>query len=319
MLKQYCNTQLQLLTHFFDKVDIDQLETMIEQLLACKGVIFFSGVGKSGFVAQKIAATLASTATKALYLSPMDALHGDIGIVDSNDIFVLISKSGDSEELIQLIPTLRNRGVTVIALVCKENCKLAKLSTLSIYLPLEKELCPFDLIPTTSTIIQMVVGDLIVCELMTRKNYSLDQYALNHPAGNIGKKTNLKVSDLMIVEPYLPLCIKENKIVDVLVELSNKKCGCILVVDDEMLLEGIFTDGDLRRLLQSHGSDVLDLSIQEVMTKEPRFIAENVSAFHAMKEMEQDQLKPVTVLPVLDINRKLLGLIKMHDILQSGI
>lgn len=318
MLKELLLKEKSYLDYFFNKIDLAQAEKIVDVLNACNGVMIFSGVGKSGLVAEKIAMTMTSTGTRALFISPTNALHGDIGIVSSQDVFVFLSKSGESEELLQLIPALRNKKVKIIGIVSNAKSRLAKASDLYIDLPLEQELCPFDMVPTTSAVIQLIFGDLLAISLMRLKNFTIDEYVLNHPAGRIGKRISMKVSDLMITGSSLPLCQPQDTLGDTLVELSNKRCGCVLVVDEAQALQGIFTDGDLRRSLQKHGATSLHLKMGDVMTKTARSIAPEKLAFEAMREMEGDQKNAITVLPVLE-EKKVVGIIKLHDIIQSGL
>lgn len=318
MLKELIDSKRQYINHFFELLDIQAAEKFLQILLSCKGMIFFTGIGKSGLVAKKIAVTMTSTGSRALYLSPTDALHGDLGILSEKDIFIILSKSGETEELLNLIPFLRNKGVRLLSVVSNANSRLAKACDFSITLPLEKELCPFDLAPTTSTTIQMIFGDVLAIALMRHQNFTIDQYALNHPAGRIGKRITLKVQDLMLKGSGIPLCRPQDKLVDTLVELSNKRCGCVLIVNEELHLQGIFTDGDLRRALLKEGPQVLELPMEQLMTRSAKYIGPNVLAWDAMQLMEADQKHPITCLPVLE-DQKVLGLIKMHDIVQSGL
>lgn len=319
MLKELFGLHRDTLDHFFDNVDIKASEAILQAFLNCSGTIFFSGIGKSALVAKKIAVTMVSTGTRALFLSATDALHGDLGIVSDKDLFVFLSKSGESDELLNLIPYIRNKGAYLIGIVSAPNSRLAKACHLSISLPLKKELCPFDLAPTTSAAIQLIFGDVLTIALMRNKNFSLSDYALNHPAGRIGKRISLRVKDLMIVGPRLPACCPKAQIMSVLGELSSKGCGCLVVTNDQQELQGIFTDGDLRRSLQNHGVKALEMSIQELMTKTPRTIGPDVLAWEAMQSMEAHQNQAITTMPVIGPDRKVLGLIKMHDILQSGL
>ena len=318
MLKELFQEQKKHLDHFFESIDLDASEKLVQAMLNCSGVIFFSGIGKSGLVGKKIAVTMTSTGTKSLYLSPSNALHGDIGIVSNKDLFIFLSKSGESEELLNLIPFLRNRGVQLGALVSDPRSRLATSCDYPVILPLAKELCPFGLAPTTSSALQLIFGDILAVAIMKHKNFQMDQYRINHPAGRIGRRMILKVKDIMLSGPHLPLCQPKDKLVDVLVELSNKRCGCLLVVDYENLLLGIFTDGDLSRALLKHGPDAFQLSIESLMTITPRSTHPELLAFEAMQLMEANQKKPITVLPVLK-EKQVVGLIKLHDILQSGI
>lgn len=318
-LQELLHKQQSSLNYFFQNVEAAPLEKLVEILFACEGSIFFTGVGKSGLIAKKIAMTMVSTGTKALYLSPTDAMHGDIGIVSSKDIFVFLSRSGESEELLNLLPFLRNRGTYLVSVVSNAVCRLSKGCNLNIFLPLDHELCPFDLVPTTSSLIQMVFGNAMAVALMEKKQFALEQYTLNHPAGQIGKRLVVRVNDLMLTGTQMPLARSKDILVDVLVELSNKRCGCLLIVDDDMHLQGIFTDGDLRRALQASGPQALSKTLDSMMTKTPKWIAPDALAIEAIKLMEADPRHPITVLAVLEGEKKLVGLIKMHDLLQAGI
>jgi arabinose-5-phosphate isomerase len=319
MLKEILDKQSNSASHYFSSLDLEESEKIVELLLQCPGMIFFTGVGKSGLVAKKIAFTMVSTGTRALYLSPMDALHGDLGMVSSQDVFIMLSKSGESDELINLVPAIRNRGATLVGVVCNGRSRLGAACHHTIQLPFERELCPFDMAPTTSTTAQVMFGDLLSIALMQHKKFSLDQYALNHPSGRIGKRITLKVKDLMLTGERIPLCSPEDKLGDVLVELSNKRCGCIVVADETRKLHGIFTDGDLRRSLQKQGGGVLSVKVKELMTVNPRWTGPDVMAWEAMKSMESDYQKRIMMLPVLDYERKVLGLLHMHDVVQSGL
>lgn len=319
MLKELIDKQRHYTDHFFTSLELQPIEQLVQVLLQCKGVLFFTGVGKSGLVAKKIAFTMVSTGTRAFFLSPIDALHGDLGMVSSKDVFIILSKSGESEELINLIPAIRNKGAVLIAVVCNPQSRLAAACNITITLPFKRELCPYDMVPTMSTSIQGLFGDLLTIALMRHKNFSLDEYALNHPSGRIGKRMTLKVKDLMLTAERIPLCKPEDRLGDVLVELSNKRCGCILIADENLKLLGIFTDGDLRRTLQKTGGDVLGLRMQEVMNPCPSSIGPEVTAWEAMNRMEIDYKKRYMMLPVIDSSDNVLGLLHLHDVVQSGI
>jgi arabinose-5-phosphate isomerase len=319
MLKELLDKQRGATNHFFENLDLEQIEQLIKLLMKCSGVIFFTGVGKSGLVAKKIAFTMVSTGTRAFFLSPTDAVHGDLGMVSSNDAFIILSKSGESDELLNLVPAIRNKGATLIGIVCNPQSRLAAACHTTVILPFEEELCPFDMAPTASTTSQLLFGDLLTIALMRHKNFTLDEYALNHPSGRLGKRITLKVKDLMLIGDRVPICGPENLLGEVLVELSNKRCGCILIVDKTQKLLGIFTDGDLRRTLQKMGGQVLDVCISDVMNPKPSFIGPEVLAWEAMKRMEADYQRRIMMLPVLDSESKLLGLLHLHDIIQSGL
>lgn len=319
MLKELFENEKNSLHHFFDSIDLAKSVELLEILKECKGLMIVTGVGKSGLVAEKIALTLTATGTRALYLSPAKALHGDIGIVTKNDVFLMFSKSGESEELLHMIPVLRNKGTKTIAIVSNGNSRLAKACDFTMVLPMELELGPFNLVPTTSAVTQLIFGDVLTVALMTHRDYSALEYAMNHPARKMGRSLTLRVRDLMLAGKDLPLCSQNDMLMDTLVELSNKRCGCVLIIDENKKLLGIFTDGDLRRLLQKLGSKGLESKMKEIMISTPRYIQEGEMASHALKIMEGDYKHPLSVLPVLDDNRRVVGLIKLHDIIQSGL
>lgn len=305
------------LDYFFSAVDLAQTESVLQKLVLCRGTIFLVGVGKSGHIAQKVAATLISTGTKAAFLSPDHALHGDIGVVCPEDTLLLFSKSGESEEILELLQHAKKRRAATIAVVCQLNSRLAQAADLSIHLPLQRELCPHNLAPTTSTAMQLIWGDCLAIALMQAKRFSVADFALNHPGGLLGKKISLKVSDLMLKEEAVPSCTKQNRLIEVLHELTAKRCGCLLVLEAG-ILQGIFTDGDLRRAIETMGPDALQIPIEKLMCRSPRTTSSNVLAWDALRQMEEDPARLITVLPVVD-DGQIKGLLRMHDILQAGL
>lgn len=319
MLKELIAQEKESLNYFFEHLDLQKFEQLLDLAEKCPGKILLSGVGKSGLIAKKISLTMTSIGTRSFYLSPMNALHGDIGFVNEGDIFMLLSKSGESDELLNLVPYIRNKRALPVAIVSNPQSRLAKACDFFLELPLYKELCPMNLVPTTSAILQGLFGDLLAVELMHRKNFTLEHYALNHPAGRIGKRLTLKVEDLMLRGSDTPLCHPDDKLIDRLAELSNKRCGCLLVVDEARRLQGIFTDGDLRRVLQKIGATALDSSVKELMTRTPRSISPKRLAWEAIQMMEEDQKSPITVLAVLNEEAKVEGIIRMHDLIQAGV
>ena len=198
MLKTLLENQKTFLNHFFEKVDLNQANQLLEILRNCQGMTIFSGVGKSGHIAEKISTTFLSTGMRSFFLSPANALHGDIGAVSKEDVFICFSKSGGSEELINLLPHVKRKGAKTVVIVSKKNSKLGSLCDLTIYLPVEKEVCPFDLVPTTSSAVQLIFGDCLAVALMQAKNFSIREFAENHPAGLLGRKITFKVSELML-------------------------------------------------------------------------------------------------------------------------
>jgi arabinose-5-phosphate isomerase len=306
------------LNHFFDAIDVKKTEKLVQELLRCKGSIILSGVGKSGIIANKLAVSFLSMGTKALFLPPLDALHGDLGLVFEDDICVFLTKSGETKELLQMVPYVRKKGAKIVAIVSNPKSRLAKEADFFITLPVEKEICPFNLAPTTSAAVQLIFGDILAVALMKAKNFSLSEFAVNHPAGSIGKKISLCVEDLMFQGESVPLCAPQSALIDVIAELSSKRCGALLVVDHNNELMGIFTDGDLRRAIQKYGKDLLLQKIADLMTKEFRSTTKKTLCWQAMKQMEEDPKKLITVLPVVE-GKKVVGIVRLHDILQAGL
>lgn len=318
MLKTLLEDQRRYLNHFFDTLDLPSAQKVLEKLLDCRGVVILSGVGKSGHIAEKISNTLLSTGTRSFYLQAGNALHGDIGFVSREDIFLCFSKSGESQELIDLVPHIKRKGAYAIAVVSAPNSRLSKACDLSILLPVQKEICPYDLAPTTSAEVQLIFGDCLAVALMRKKNFSLADFASNHPRGLLGRKITYKVVDLMLKGEEIPICSPTDTLMEVLHELSVKRCGCLLVADAELTLKGIFTDGDLRRAIQTKGPDSLRMTLAELMTLSPKTISPELLAVEAVQKMEEDPSRLITVLPVVE-NGHVVGLIRMHDILQKEL
>ncbi len=318
MLKTLLEKQKASLDYFFSNFDLKSAEKVLEKLRLCSGCVILCGVGKSGLIAQKIAATLVSTGTRATFLCPLNALHGDLGFVSSNDLLIFFSKSGESQELLDLLPFVKKRGAFTIGVISLKTSRLAKAVDLTMILPVDKELCPLDLAPTTSTAVQLLFGDVLAIQLMEDRNFSARDFALNHPSGMIGRKITMKVIDLMLQGEALPICKHNEKLIDTLHELSAKKCGCLLVCDEKKQLLGIFTDGDLRRALESKGAHVLQLPLSEIMTKVPQKIHPDELAFNAMQLMEANPKCLINVLPVVE-GEKVVGLLRMHDLIQKGL
>ncbi|CAA0818107.1 Probable arabinose 5-phosphate isomerase [Striga hermonthica] len=306
------------LNHFFQNLDLTQTLAFTQTLLDARGTIFFTGVGKSGFVAQKISQTLVSLGVRSGFLPPVDALHGDIGILSPDDLLVMFSKSGNSEELVRLVPCARAKGSYLISVTSVSPNALMRSCDLNVHLPLERELCPFDLAPVTSTAIQMVFGDTVAIALMGARNLSKEEYAANHPAGRIGKSLIFKVKDLMKKRGELPVCRERDMIMDQLVELTSKGCGCLLVIDDEYRLLGTFTDGDLRRTLKASGEGIFKLTVGEMCNRNPRTISPDAMAVEAMQKMEAPP-SPVQFLPVINDQNVLIGIVTLHGLVSAGL
>ncbi|KAJ6850380.1 putative arabinose 5-phosphate isomerase [Iris pallida] len=259
-------SQRQYMNHFFDAVSIPDALHFADALLSAPGAVFFTGVGKSGFVAQKLSQTLASLGgpQRSSFLSPVDALHGDLGSLRPGDLLILLSKSGSSAELLSLAPCARAKGATLLSLTSVLGNPLASLCDSNVHLPLQREACPFDLAPVTSTAVQMLFGDTVIAAIMRARKLTRDEYAANHPAGRIGKSLIFKVRDVMKRNGEVPLCREGDMIMDQLTELTSKGCGCLLVVDEGSRLVGTFTDGDLRRTLKNTGEGIFKLTVGEM-------------------------------------------------------
>jgi arabinose-5-phosphate isomerase len=318
MLQTLLNEQRRNIAHYFDHLDTGAVDQVVRECLNTRGLIVFTGVGKSGIIAEKIAMTMVSTGTKALYLPPTNFLHGDLGILSDSDLFVMMSRSGETEELLNLVPFAKKRGARLLAIVSNPKSRLARSSHLWIHLPFDKELCPFDLAPTSSTTVQLLFGDLLAVALMRAKGFDLPSYALNHPSGAIGRKMTLTVEELMYKGAQIPLARPEDKLIDLLVELSTKKCGALLVADEQKNFLGIFTDGDLRRALQMRGSEALTAPVKELMTATAFTIESSTLAWDALRMMQKDPKRFVMILPVVE-EGKVIGILRMHDIVQAGI
>ncbi|XP_051136443.1 probable arabinose 5-phosphate isomerase [Andrographis paniculata] len=306
------------LNHFFQNLDLSQTLAFTQALLNADGTIFFTGVGKSGFVAQKISQTLVSLGIRSGFLSPLDALHGDIGILSPKDLLVLFSKSGNSEELLKLVPCAKAKGVYLISVTSVHPNGLMKICDMDVHLPLKRELCPFDLAPVTSTAIQMVFGDTVAIALMEARHTSKEEYAANHPAGRIGKTLIFKVKDLMKKNEELPVCKEDDLIMDQLMELTTKSCGCLLVIDDDNHLLGTFTDGDLRRTLKASGQRIFQLTVGEMCNRNPRTIGPDAMAAEAMEKMESPP-SAVQFLPVIDDHNVVIGIVTLHGLVSAGL
>ena len=316
MLEEILANYSEQIRYFFESIDLKQAQKVEKELLACGGNVIFIGVGKSGIIAEKLAKTMVATGSPSFAMNAMNALHGDIGSLKPADVVILLSKSGETEELLNLIPFIQKRGVVTIGWTSYAQSKLAKKVDMACILPMKQEICPFNLAPTTSSTVQLIFGHILAVSIMQKKGMTLSEYAENHPAGNIGKRINLKVADVMKSGQEVPKCLLGTSIREGLFELTSKQAGCVIIENKEGKIEGVFTDGDLRRALQSQGSQVLETPIEDLMTRAFISIEEKMSAFEAMSMMNRN--KKVNALPVLK-DKTVVGLIRMHDLVEQGI
>ena len=287
----------------------------VDLIFHAKGRVVLTGMGKSGIIARKIAATMNSTGTPSAFMHPSDAVHGDLGMVTHDDVVICISKSGDTAELRQLLPRFQQLGVKVIAMVGNLNSPLSKQSDFVLDTSVKEEACPYDLAPTSSTTAALAMGDALAITLLQKRNFTKEDFALFHPGGNLGKQLLLKVDAMMIRGSDIPL-VKENvSVSDAIVEISSKRLGATCVVNDAGILCGMLTDGDLRRLLQRR-IDILNLTAGQVMTQNPKTISQNMLAAQALEVMESYK---ITQLVVVDTDHHPVGILHLHSLVEAGL
>jgi arabinose-5-phosphate isomerase len=293
----------------------DKFNAAVELMLACKGKIIIAGMGKSGIIGQKIAATLSSTGTTAVFLHPAEAAHGDLGVVARHDVVVCLSKSGMTEELNFIIPALRQLEVSIIAFTGNLRSYLARNADVVLDVGVDQEACPYDLAPTTSTTAMLAMGDALAICLMKRKNFTDLEFALTHPKGSLGRQLTMRVEDLMAREEALPLVGEDALLADLILEMTSKRYGVSGVVDRGGRLTGIFTDGDLRRLVQQ-GGEFLGKTAKEVMTADPKTVGPELLAKHCLEILETYR---ITQLMVCDADHRPVGLVHIHDLVSLGL
>ncbi len=296
-----------------DSLD-ENFEKAVKLIKECEGKVIVTGIGKSGHIGRKIASTLSSTGTPAHFLHPSEALHGDLGTISKKDIVLAISNSGESAEVIALIPYIKMLGVPLISITNNPKSTLAKHSDVHLYLNIEKEACPLELAPTTSSTATLVLGDAIAMVLLLLKGFSREDFAVRHPAGSLGRKLR-QVKELYHTGRELPVVREDTPMKDTILEMTSKGFGATAVVDDKGKLVGIITDGDLRRFFNRGGS-VEGHVAKDAMTPDPKVAFPEELASEALKRMEDYK---ITVLIVVDEDKKPIGIIHMHDILRAEI
>lgn len=286
-----------------------------QHLLDCTGRIIVIGVGKSGHISKKIAATLASTGSPAFFIHPSEAKHGDIGMITRQDAIIAVSYSGESEELLGLLPHFKRLGVPLISLSGKPHSTLAKAATVNLDVSVEKEACPLGLAPTSSTTAALVMGDALAMAILDARGFTANDFALSHPGGTLGRRLLLRVQELMHQDELIPIVDADATLKEALVEMTRKKLGMTTVVNQDGKLMGIFTDGDVRRAFDRH-ADIQTTKVQDVMTKNPKTIKSDMLAAEALHLMESFK---ITSLVITNPDQQPAGIIHIHDILRAGV
>ncbi|HON60155.1 MAG TPA: KpsF/GutQ family sugar-phosphate isomerase [Smithella sp.] len=311
--KEVLKIEAQSIARLMDKID-ENFCRAVDWIARSKGRVIITGIGKSGLIGRKIVATLTSTGTPALFLHPVEGIHGDLGIVTSEDILLAISNSGETVELMPIIHSVRATGAPIIAFTGNVRSTLAKASDIVIDVSVEKEACPFGLAPTSSSTAALAVGDALAIALIDRKKFREKDFYKFHPGGNLGSRLREKVRDAMIVGRKIPKVGEDASVMQAIREINRRNVGFVLITDGENRLKGILTDGDVRRMISKKIS-FEDKAVREVMTKNPLTIDENVSLAQAVEWMQK---KEITSFAVVDEQNRLKGYIHLHDILGRG-
>lgn len=293
----------------------DEFVAAVELILNTEGNVIFSGVGKSGHIGRKLAATFSSTGTTSYFVHAGEAAHGDLGMIRKGDVFIGISFSGESNELMTIIPALKAMGIPIISMTGRANSSLAKAADISLVTPIEKEACPLNLAPTASTTVTMALGDAIAGALISARHFNAEDFARSHPAGALGRRLLLKVSDVMRRDEQIPAVSLDMPALDAITVLSQKRLGCFVVVDEKNRPVGIFTEGDLCRRMRS-GFDFHNAVARDIMTKNPRSISDTESAFSASRLVNDSKVNQIVV---TDFKGHLTGLVHIQDLVASRV
>ncbi|MDH5446913.1 MAG: KpsF/GutQ family sugar-phosphate isomerase [Gammaproteobacteria bacterium] len=287
-----------------------------EYMLACEGRIVVTGMGKSGHIGSKIAATLASTGSPAFFVHPGEASHGDLGMITAKDVVLAISNSGETDEILTIVPLIKRLAVPLIAMTGNPKSTLGRDASVHLDISVEKEACPLGLAPTSSTTATLVMGDALAVALLETRGFTADDFALSHPGGRLGKRLLLHVRDIMHTGDECPKVRETASLSEALVEMTHKKLGMTSVVNDKNKILGVFTDGDLRRVLDHGQVNIKQLTISQCMTANCKTIASHQLAAEALQMMDS---MSINALPVVDENNNLIGALNMHDLLSAGV
>lgn len=300
-----------------ERID-EHFKAAVEMIMACPGRTVITGMGKSGIIGRKMAATLASTGTPSFYLHPAEGIHGDLGMITEGDVVIALSNSGETGEVLHILPSLRRIGAKLIAMVGNPNSTLAKNSDIVLNVGVTREACPLGLAPTSSTTAALAYGDALALALLSKRKFTASQFAVFHPGGSLGRKLLLTVEDIMHSGTENPLVKADISVQDALFVITDKGLGAVSVVDDDNKMLGVLTDGDIRRGL-SKGVDFLKRPVTELMTASPKTITKEKLAAQALHIMESNRPKPITVLPVVDAENHVIGLLHMTDLVRQGV
>ena len=317
MLEQARNTlqmEADAILELVPRVD-EHFSAAVAMILDCPGRVVITGMGKSGIIGRKMAATFASTGTPSFYLHPAEGIHGDLGMVTESDVVIALSNSGETGEVLHILPSLRRIGAKLIAMVGNAESSLAKNSDITLDVGVSQEACPLGLAPTSSTTAALAYGDALALALLSKRKFTASQFAVFHPGGSLGRKLLLTVEDIMHSGADNPVV---NGVQDALFVITDKGLGAVSVVDDNEIMIGVLTDGDIRRGL-SKGIDFLQRPVTELMTRAPKTITKDKLAAQALHLMESNSPKPITVLPVIDEERRVIGLLHMTDLVRQGV
>jgi len=311
------NLQIQELQANINNIKKDSLLNAIDIILNCKGKLACSGMGKSGLIAQKLAATFSSLGTPAFFLHPGEALHGDLGVLQKDDVLLVIAKSGESDEVVQMLQVVKKMGNKIISILGNPNSRAGKLSDVIINAFVNREADPLNLAPTSSTTVSLVIGDSLASTIAKVKNFKPENFAFYHPAGQLGKRLLLNVEDLLILDQGEPIISVSATMKELIETITKPNLGGAIVVDNHRKIIGIVTDGDLRRAILKFGN-ILDRKIEEIMTKNPICVKKGTKAIDALHIME-DRPSQISILPVVDDEDKPIGLIRIHDLIKAGL
>ncbi len=307
-------TEAQAIRNLESRID-DVFVKACQYLIECKGRIIVMGMGKSGHIGKKIAATFASTGSPAFFIHPAEAKHGDFGMITASDALLVISNSGETEEVITILPFIKRLGIPLISFTGKTTSTLALAATINIDVSVEKEACPLGLAPTSSTTAALVMGDALAISLLEKRGFTAEDFALSHPGGSLGRRLLLKVDDIMHTGNAIPKVDFDATLKTALMEMTHKKLGMTTIMTNENELAGIFTDGDVRRAFDKN-ADIHKTNVHEIMTRNPKSIRPGTLAAEALHIMESYK---ITTLVVMNDDNKPLGVVHMHDILRAGV